>query len=31
MNLRTKILLIVAVMGAVVAFTAGMVVYTTNV
>src|SRR3569833_3878609 len=31
MNLRTKILLIVAVMGLVVAFTGGMVLYTTNV
>src|SRR3569623_3526497 len=31
MNLRTKILLIVAVMGAVIAFTGGMVLYTTNV
>ena len=31
MNLRTKILLIVAVMGAVVAFTGGMVLYTTNI
>ena len=31
MNLRTKILLIVAVMGIVVAFTGGMVVYTASV
>ena len=31
MNLRTKILLIVAVMGLVVAFTGGMVLYTTNI
>src|SRR3569833_2194557 len=31
MNLRTKILLIVAVMGVVVAFTGGMVVYTASV
>jgi len=31
MNLRTKVLLVVAVMGAVVAFTGGMVVYTASV